>query len=140
MAGVGPIAKGAARTAARYGPHALVVWNVAGEHVQAAARSKAAELAERRKAFDEADSTANGSVLRVVHRGTKYHVVFAGDEPISSYPATHEPLEHLIAHADLGKRVTPVEHRESSVRARAKRAGNRAGNKVRRRPGPAELG
>lgn len=135
MAGVGPIAKRAARTAARYGPHAVVVWNVAGEHVQAAARAKAAELAERRKAFDEADATAAGSVLRVVHRGTKYHVVFAGEKPISAYPMTDEPLAELVAHADLDKRVTPAQHRENSVRSRARRARG----KVRRRPSRREL-
>ncbi len=135
MSWVGPTSKRAARTAAKYGPHAVVVWNVAGEHIQAAAKAKAAEIAERRKAFEQADSTAQGSVLKVVHNGTKVFLVFAGDEPVSAYPAVPASLEELVSHADLDKRVTPEQHRERSARARARRASRR----VRRKQGPPEL-
>ncbi|MGZ4428450.1 MAG: hypothetical protein ACXVW2_08035 [Nocardioidaceae bacterium] len=129
MGWVGPMARKVGRTGAKYGakygPHAVVLWNVAGDQVQAAAREKAAEIAERRNAFAEAEATAHGSVLKVVHRGVRTFVVFSGDEPVAAYPATERPFEELVAHADLGRRVTPEQHRERQLRARARRAGRR---------------
>lgn len=120
-----------AKYGAKYGPHAVVVWNIAGDHVQAAARAKASEIAERRKAFDEADSVVDGSVLRVVDGGTVTFVVFSGEEPVASYPGSAKPLGEVIAHADLTKRVTPAERRERRVVQRARRvAGRRRGRQA----------
>ena len=98
MSWMRPTARKAATYGAKYGPHAVVVWNVAGEHIQAAARAKAAEIAERRKAFAEADAVVDGSVLRVVDHGTVVFVVFTGEEPVASYPETTKPLDQLNAH------------------------------------------
>lgn len=132
MSWLKPVAKKTATYGAKYGPHAVVVWNIAGEHVQAAARSKASEIAERRKAFQEADSVVDGSVLRVVDHGTVRFVVFSGDEPVSAYPEPDKPLEELIAHADLAKRVTPAQRRARSASSRARRAVPRFTRGVRR--------
>ena len=121
MSWMRPAAKKAATYGAKYGPHAVVIWNVAGEHVQAAARAKASEIAERRKAFQEADSVVDGSVLRVVDHGTTTFVVFSGESPVASYPGAAKPLGDLIAHADLAKRVTPEQWRERGALNRARR-------------------
>lgn len=126
MSWMRPVAKKAATYGAKYGPHAVVIWNVAGEHVQAAARAKAAEIAERRKAFAEADSVVDGSVLRVVEHGTTVFVVFSGDEPVASYPDSTTPLDQLIARADLAKRVTPEQRRDRGAVNRARRAARTA--------------
>ena len=121
MSWMRPAAKKAATYGAKYGPHAVVIWNVAGEHVQAAARAKASEIAERRKAFQEADSVVDGSVLRVVDHGTTTFVVLSGESPVASYPGAAKPLGDLIAHADLAKRVTPEQWRERGALNRARR-------------------
>ncbi len=121
MSWMRPAAKKAATYGAKYGPHAVVIWNVAGEHVQAAARAKAAAIAERRRAFQEADSVVDGSVLRVVDHGTTTFVVFSGEAPVASYPEAAKPLGDLIAHADLTKRVTPEQARERGALNRARR-------------------
>lgn len=126
MGWVRPTAKKAATYGAKYGPHAVVVWNVAGEHIQAAARAKAAEIAERRKAFQEAESVVDGSVLRVVDHGTTTFVVFAGEEPVASYPESSKPLDQLLGHSDLSKRVTPEQRRERGAVNRARRAAQTA--------------
>ena len=125
MSWVGPVAKNAAKYGAKYGPHAKVAWEVAGKHVQAAARSRMDAATLRRKAFDQAAVTREGSVLRVVEAGEPVFVVFSGDEPVESYPPTAHPLDELVARADLAQRTTPEEHREQQLRARVLRAAER---------------
>jgi hypothetical protein len=134
MSWMGPVAKNAVKYGAKYGPHAKVAWEVGGKHVQAAARAKLDELAWRRKAFDHAGVTADGSVLRVVHDGDPVFVVFAGDEPVASYPRVEAALPDLVRRADLSKRVTPEEFRQRQLRARARRAGERV-RRSHRAPG-----
>lgn len=125
--------KTAAKYGVKYGPHAVALWKVAGHHVEAAARSKMDELTARRTAFDHADATAEGSVLRVVHAGQAVFVVFTADEPVAAYPQVEQDLDDLVATADLGKRVTPEQHHAQQLRARVRQA--RA--KARRRTPPA---
>jgi hypothetical protein len=125
--------KNAAKYGVKYGPHAKVAWEVGGKHLQAAARVKLDELALRRKAFDEADGTLDGSVLRVVEQGDPVFVVFSGDEPVAAYPPVERPLADVVRRADLAKRVTVVEYREQRLRARARRAGDKVAGARRRR-------
>ena len=113
--------KTAARYGVRYGPHVVAAWKIAGPKVEAAARSKLDEAGARRTAFDHADSVADGSVLRVVERGHGVFVVLSGDEPLAVYPEVERPIADLIARADLGKRVTPAEHRQGQLRHRLRR-------------------
>lgn len=133
MSWIGPMAKKTAKYGAKYGPHAKVAWEVGGKHVQAAARAKLDELALRRKAFDQADATRDGSVLRVVDQGEPVFVVFSGDEPIGSYPPVQQPLDDLVKSANLAKRRTPEQLREQQVRARVRRAGTKARDLTRKR-------
>jgi hypothetical protein len=123
MSWVGPVAKNAAKYGAKYGPHAKVAWEVGGRHVQAAVRARLDEAALRRKAVAQAESTQDGSVLRVVDQGETFYVVFAGDEPVASYPASEKPLVELVQRRDLSKRRTPEEIHEQELRARVRRAG-----------------
>jgi hypothetical protein len=125
--------KNAAKYGVKYGPHAKVAWEVGGKHLQAAARAKLDELAMRRKAFDEADGTLDGSVLRVVEQGDPVFVVFAGDEPVASYPRVPRPLAEVVRRADLAKRVSVAAYREQQIRARARRAGAKVAGARRRR-------
>jgi hypothetical protein len=125
--------KNAAKYGVKYGPHAKVAWEVGGKHLQAAARAKLDELTLRRKAFDEADGTRDGSVLRVVEQGEPVFVVFSGDEPVAAYPRAERPLAEVVRRADLDKRVTVAEYHEQQLRARARRAGARVAGARRRR-------
>ena len=52
-------------------------------------------------------------------------MVFAGNEPVGSYPTTERPLVELVGRADLAQRTTPEEHREQQLRARMLRAADR---------------
>ncbi len=113
--------KTAAKYGVRYGPHAVAAWKIAGPKVEAAARARLDEAGARRTAFDHADSVAAGSVLRVVEKGRGVFVVLSGDEPLAAYPEVERPLADLIARADLGKRVTPAEHRQGQLRHRLRR-------------------
>jgi hypothetical protein len=125
--------KNAAKYGVKYGPHAKVAWEVGGKHLQAAARAKLDELTLRRKAFDEADSTRDGSVLRVVEQGEPVFVVFSGDDPVAAYPRVQRPLAEVVRRADLDKRVTVAAYHEQQLRARARRAGARVAGARRRR-------
>ena len=118
-----PVAKQAAKYGVKYGPHAKLAWQAGGEHVTKAARAKVDEVARRRQAFDEASTTREGSVLRVVHRGEATFVVFSGDEPVSSYPPVATPLPDVVGRGDLSQRMTPAQRREQQVR---RRVANRA--------------
>ncbi len=120
--------KTAAKYGVRYGPHAVAAWKIAGPKVEAAARARLDEAGARRTAFDHADSVAAGSVLRVVEKGRGVFVVLSGDEPLAAYPEVERPLAELVARADLGKRVTPAEHRQRQLRARLRRGGQQGGS------------
>jgi len=124
MSWIGPTAKNVAKYGAKYGPHAKVAWELGGKHVKSAVRDMLEEMAVRRKAFDHAGSTRDGTVLRVVSHGAPVYVVFSGEEPVASYPEEDAPLDQLVAKADLSKRVTPAEFHEKQVRARVRRAGS----------------
>lgn len=133
MSWVGPVAKNAAKYGAKYGPHAKVAWEVGGKHVQSAVRARLDESASRRTAVQQAESTQDGSVLRVVDRGETFFVVFAGDEPVAVYPSIERPLVELVARRDLSRRRTPEQIREQRVTARVRRAGGKVKGTRKRR-------
>ena len=133
MSWIKPVAKNAAKYGAKYGPHAKVAWEAGGKHLQAAARAKLDEMSLKRKAFDQASGTTDGSVLRVVRNGQPVFVVFSGDEPVASYPTVEEPLQDVLERADLSQRKSPDEYREQRLRARAQRAGTKVRETARKR-------
>jgi hypothetical protein len=111
----------------KYGPQAKIAWDVAGKQVQSAAKTHADNVASRRKAFAEAETVVDGSVLRLAREGRPVWVVYSGEQPHSSYPLVPVELSVLVSRADLSKRQTPLQHREAQLRARAKRASKKAG-------------
>jgi hypothetical protein len=126
-----PVAKNAVKYGikygVKYGPQAKIAWDVAGKQVQSAAKAQADNLAARRTAFAEAETLVDGSVLKLVWDGRPVWVVLSGDRPLSAYPPPGGDLGQLVADADLSKRVTPEQHRQAQLRARARRAGKKAG-------------
>ncbi|MEO5711668.1 MAG: hypothetical protein ABIQ59_17810 [Nocardioidaceae bacterium] len=128
MSWVGPVARNAAKYGAKYGPHAKVAWEVGGKHVQAAVRARFDEAGLRRTAVAQAEGTQDGTVLRLVDQGETFYVVFAGEDPVASYPSTEKSLAELVAKKDLSKRRTPEAIHEQELRNRVRRAGG----KVRR--------
>lgn len=126
MSWIGPASKQGLKLAAKYGPHVKAAWDIGGDKVKEVTRNKTEEIANRNKAFKDAESRVDGSVLSVTHKGRPVFVVLAGDEAVEAYPETGEPLTALIDKVDLAKRVTPAERRERLVRTRVSRAGGRA--------------
>ncbi|QNN51624.1 hypothetical protein [Nocardioides mesophilus] len=138
MGWIGPASKNGAKMAAKYGPFVLQAWKVAGPKVKEYSAAKSDELAQRAKAFQDAESRVDGSVLRVPHQGRPVFVVLTGEEPVASYPVVEEPLDALIDRVDLSRRVTPQQRRERQLRSRAaavrRRAAARGRDVTRRRP------
>jgi hypothetical protein len=119
----------AAKKALKYGPYVQQAWKHAGKPAQAAAQKQLAGWAARRTALQHADTMTDGSVLGVMHDGQRLWVVFSADEPVAAYPHSPIPLEQLVAHADLSKRLTPQQARQ---RQRAREVRRRAGEQAQR--------
>lgn len=58
-------------------------------------------------ALEHAAHLVDGSVLPVYDGDQRVWVVFSGDRPVGTHPVVSTPLAELLAHYDLGKRVTP---------------------------------
>lgn len=80
----------------------------------------------RRQAMAHAQSLIEGSALRTFLGDQQVWVVFSKDEPVGSHPTVQVPLDDLLTHADLTRRIYPSPPR------------NRRGPNLRL-PGPAML-
>lgn len=110
MASKGRVTKAAtaaAVLAVKYGPQAKIVWDKGGKQATQAAAKRAMSLNSRRKALAHAAGVKDGSILKIAPTGSTVYVVFAGDQPIASYPAQDVAYPVLLAHADLDKRIRP---------------------------------
>jgi hypothetical protein len=114
-------ARTGAKLAVKYGPQAKIAWDRGGRQAATVAQRRALALVAARKAYAEAETVRDGSVLRHVVDGTPFHVVFTGDEPVHAYPPQPGSLEAFVKDLDLDLRVTPDQHRERQLRARARR-------------------
>lgn len=94
-----------AMLAAKYGPQAKIAWDNGGKKATIAAARRAKSLTARRKALAQAATVKDGSVLKVAPGGRTMYVVFTADQPIAVHPPTDLPMELVLAHADLAKRV-----------------------------------
>ena len=133
--GLGSTSKRGAKLAVKYGPHVMAAWEVGGPKIKEYSRRKLDEVTERSKAFQDAESRVDGSVLRLSRHGSPVFVVFAGDEPVAAYPETTESLTALTEKVDLGKRITPAQRRERQLRARAMAVRGRVATRVAKRRG-----
>lgn len=100
-----------AMLAARYGPQAKIAWDNGGRKAATTAVRRAKSVTARRKALAQAATVTAGTVLKVAPGGHTMYVVFSGEQPIAVHPPTDEPMEVVLAHADLAKRV-PAEPRD----------------------------
>ncbi len=107
---VGPLIRAALRAGVRYGPIVYGVVKKNREPAQAAYDRTTARVEARRIARQAAESTSNGSVLRVIRDGEPRWVVFSGDEPVDVYPRREgDNLADLVRYADLTQRQAPSE-------------------------------
>lgn len=121
----------------KYGPQAQLVWrHVAAPATEAAQRTFAAQTA-RRTALRHADTVVQGAILKVMHEGAIYWVVFSAGEPLTAYPTSKTQLGDLVANADVAKLVTPDQFRAKQLEASRKRkaleTARTFGSQVRRR-------
>lgn len=58
-------------------------------------------------AMEHAAHLVDGSVLPVYDGDKRVWVVFSGDLPVGTHPVVSTPMENLLQHFDLGKRVRP---------------------------------
>jgi hypothetical protein len=114
-------ARTGAKLAVKYGPQAKIAWDRGGKQAATVAQRRALALVAGHKAYAEAETVRDGSVLRHVVDGTPVHVVFTGDQPVHAYPPQPGSLETFVKDLDLDLRVTPEQHRERQLRARARR-------------------
>lgn len=128
MSWMGP----AARRALKYGPYVRQAWKHAGRPAQEAAQKSVSSYLARRTALQHADTVVRGSVLPVMHDGSRVWVVFSADQPVAAYPSVTTPLPDLVTHADLARRVTPAQAHE---RERVRQLRRRATGRVRRMRG-----
>ena len=103
----------------KYGPIAYASLRRTKAPAPYAASRPLARRGARALALEHADHLLDGSILPVFDGDTRVWVVFSGDEAIGCHPAVSTPLEQLLAHADLSKRLTPAEAKA----ARRKRIG-----------------
>jgi len=107
---LGPFIKMAAQTAkaaVKYGPQAKIAWDHGGKAGATAAAKRAASLNARRKALKHAGGLVDGSVVKVAPEGRTVYVVFTGERPVAAYPKQDLPINAVLEHADLTKRILP---------------------------------
>ena len=138
MSNMLPAGRKAVELAIKHGPKAKVAWDVAGKNAAEQVRIQRVRSVNKKRAFEKARTLAEGSVLRQLHGEQVVWVVFAGDEPVTSYPIIETDLAGLVAHADLTQRDTPEEYDRKRARARARAAARKAGSAARRRVTGAE--
>lgn len=107
---VGPLIRMALRAGVRYGPIVYGAVKKNKEPVQEAYNRTAERTESRRIARQAAESTVNGTVLKVIKDGEPRWVVYSGDQPVDVYPRREgDNLEDLVRYADLSQRVHPSE-------------------------------
>ncbi len=112
-------AKQGAKLVVLYGPQAKILWDKGGKQATAATLQRAQTLNLRRKAMAHGVGLVDGSILKIAPAGTTMYVVFAGDQPIATYPSQQLPYAVLLEHADLSKRI-PAEVKPKRTRAKSK--------------------
>ena len=95
----------------KYGPIAYQGLRAGADPAQDVARRKMAHRTARSIAVEHAEHLVRGSVLPVFDGDLRVWVVFSGDQPVATHPTVRTPMETLLAHYDLGKRMTPEQAR-----------------------------
>ncbi|MBA3311123.1 MAG: hypothetical protein H0U28_13915 [Nocardioidaceae bacterium] len=108
------------KRALKYGPQAQLAWKHAGKPAADAVQRATAVRSARRTALRHADTVVEGAILKAVHNGDTFWVVFSGGEPVAAYPKTSVPVDEVVAKTDLSKKMTPDQLRARQA-ARSKR-------------------
>lgn len=121
MAGRGRAVGSLVKWGVKYGPHVVVLAQQAREPAMAMAQKALARQRAQRRAVEHAATVQDGAVLKAFDpRGDASEplwVVFSGEEPIASHPATTTPLSEVVARCDLTLRRRPEEHATAGRRA-----------------------
>jgi hypothetical protein len=133
MDNIVPKGRKAVELAVKHGPKVKVAWDVAGKQATEQVKIQRARAANKKRAFDKARTLADGTVLRQLDGEQVIWVVFAGAQPVASYPPVEKDLSELVEHAKLSDRKTPDDYDRTRAKARAKRAAMKAGNAARKR-------
>jgi hypothetical protein len=133
MGNMVPKGRKAVELAVKHGPKVKVAWDMAGKQATEQVKIQRARAANKKHAFDKARTLADGTVLRQLDGDQVIWVVFAGAEPVASYPPIEKDLADLVEHAKLSGRQTPEDYDRSRAKARAKKAAMMAGSAARKR-------
>lgn len=75
--------------------------------VQEFSRRQMHQRNHRAMAFEHAAQLIDGSVLPVFDGDTRVYVVFSGPTPVATHPVVRTPMEKLLTHYDLSRRLRP---------------------------------
>lgn len=110
MAGKGKAFTTIVKWGVKYGPIAYEAAKHGKEPAKAAAQKAFGRVQAYRSAVEHGLTVVEGSVLKTFdQQGDPVWVVFSGDEPVATHPATATPMADLLQHADLTKRVRAVD-------------------------------
>lgn len=103
----------------KYGPDAYSAVRNAREPAQAAAKKLVSQRTTRQQALSHAETLLDGSIYKAYSGDELVWVVFSGDQAVATHPRTDVPVESLLTHADLSKRLRPGEVGRRGRRTRA---------------------
>lgn len=111
------------KRALKYGPQAQLAWRHAGKPAADAVQRAVGVRNAQRIALRHADTVVEGAILRAIHNGDTFWVVYSGGEPVAAYPNTSVPVGEVVAKADLSKKMTPDQLRaRQATRSKRRRA------------------
>ena len=73
--------------------------------VQEFSRRQMHQRNHRAMAFEHAAQLIDGSVLPVFDGDTRVYVVFSGPTPVATHPVVRTPMDKLLTHYDLSRRL-----------------------------------
>lgn len=92
----------------KYGPVAYEAIKHGKEPAREFAQKRFNRLTSKRQALAHAEGLMDGSAMPVWEGDVQVWVVFNGDEPVASHPASATPLGLLVEGYDLTQRIRPT--------------------------------
>lgn len=104
----------------KYAPLAYEGFKRGRGPAQQFAERQVSRRSARTIAMEHAAHLVQGSVLPVYDGDQRVWVVFSGDVPVGTHPVVATPMNELLVHYDLGKRLTPPKPNDRGLRRRRK--------------------